>query len=174
LQDTFRTWGTTPSERLLSFPCDDVVPDANEVWHRGVDVRAAPEVVCAWLCQLRVAPYSYDWIDNFGRRSPRTLTPELQRLEAGQIFMRLFELASFETNRHVTVRLPESGRFPPSAISYVVQPQTPGACRLLVKLALRLAPGWAGRAVRWLGPGLDLFMMRRQLLNLKGLAEGRP
>ena len=27
--------------------------------------------------------------------------------------------------------------------------------------------------VRWLAAPLDLIMMRRQLLNLKGLAEGR-
>ncbi len=172
-QHTFRTWGTTLEEQRLSYPCDEVVPNANECWWRGVDVEAAPEAVFPWLCQMRVAPYSYDWIDNFGRQSPRFLTPELQQLEVGQTFMQIFELASFEAGHHVTIRLPESGRFPPSAISYVVEAAAPGHARLRVKLALHLGPGVLGRAVALVGPGLDLFMMRRQLLNLKTLAEAQ-
>ena len=36
--------------------------------------RGAPaEAVWPWVAQVRLAPYSYDWIDNRGRRSPRKL-----------------------------------------------------------------------------------------------------
>jgi len=48
-----------------------------------------------------MAPYSYDWIGNPGRRSPRSLTPEADRLEPGQEFL-VSWLVEFEQNRHIT------------------------------------------------------------------------
>ena len=66
-------WGVADSETTLHYPCDEFVSSpALEAW-RGVTVRAPPEAVWPWLTQVRVAPYSYDWIDNRGRRSPRRL-----------------------------------------------------------------------------------------------------
>ena len=51
-------------------------------------------------------------------------------------------------------------------LSYVLVPQDDGTTRLLLKVATRL-PRWAAPA---LSVG-DLVMARRQLLNLKQLAE---
>ena len=72
-----RQWGSTAAERAMPLPCDDALPDATDAYHRAVDVEADAAVVFRWLCQLKVAPYSYDWIDNLGRRSPQRLTPGL-------------------------------------------------------------------------------------------------
>jgi hypothetical protein len=171
LSEIARSWGTTAEERQAPFPCDALLPDANAVYFRGVDVAAAAPVVFRWLCQLRAAPYSYDWIDNRGRRSPRELTPGLEVLAVGQRFMQIFELAAFEPDRHVTLRLRRPGLFPPLVVSYVVAPRPPHGSRLLVKLALRYRPGLRDRLSAALLPWGDLIMMRRQLLNLKVLAE---
>ena len=66
-------WGVTPAETTRRYPCDELVPDpVLQAW-RGVTVNAKPERVWPWVAQIRVAPYSYDWIDNLGRRSPRAL-----------------------------------------------------------------------------------------------------
>ena len=59
-----RSWGTTAEERQRCFPCDIVLPDHNEAYYRGVTVFAEPATLFRWLCQMRVAPYSYDWLDN--------------------------------------------------------------------------------------------------------------
>ena len=169
--ETVRTWGTTAEERLAAFPCDELVQEYDQAYFRGVTVRAGAPAVFRWLCQLRVAPYSYDWIDNLGRRSPRQLTPGLEHLALRQPFMRIFDLVSFEPNCHVTLLLREPGLFPPLAVSYVVVATPPRGCRLLVKLVLRFRPGLSDRLAAVVVPWLDWIMMRRQLLNLKRLAE---
>jgi hypothetical protein len=70
---------------------------------RAVDIEAPAPVTFRWLRQLRVAPYSYDWIDNRGRTSPRVLTPGLDRLEAGQAF-EVGTLVDFARDEHITIR----------------------------------------------------------------------
>src|SRR5215472_14697898 len=67
------TWGSTPDERSIPFGCDGLVATPHVVAWRAVDVVASAPLLFRWVCQLRVAPYSYDLIDNLGRRSPRRL-----------------------------------------------------------------------------------------------------
>jgi hypothetical protein len=168
----FREWGSNSAERELPLPCDGLLPDANARYHRAVDVQAQPAVVFRWLCQLRAAPYSYDWIDNLGRRSPQQLTPGLEALEIGQPFMQIFDLQHFEPDRSISLRLRRPGLFPPLAVTYAALPEEHGHSRLLVRLAVRFRPGLLDHVARALFPFGDWIMMRRQLLNLKRLAEG--
>lgn len=171
--ETGHTWGTTAHERGLSFPCDPYLTEPDDVYYRGIDVDAPAATVFRWLCQLRVAPYSYDWIDNMGRRSPRELTPGIEELASGQRVMTIFELVEFEPDRHMTVRLHRASVFfGEVAVTYMVVPDGPGRSRLLAKALMRHSrrlPGWRLRQAAM--PWLDLIMMRKQLLNLKQLAE---
>jgi hypothetical protein len=165
------TWGSTSRERAEPFPCDELLAEATWTMFRAVDVAAPAEIVFRWLCQLRVAPYSYDRLDNRGRQSPPTLTPGLERLQAGQPIMSIFRLASFEPGRSITAV--SHGRvFGDVAISYRVGEARPGCSRLVAKILVvpprRVPWGLPMRIV--LAPG-DLVMMRRQLLNLARLAE---
>ena len=139
-------------------------------------MRADAATVFRWLCQLRVAPYSYDWIDNRGRRSPRTLTPGLEDLAVGQRMMSIFELVAFEPGRHVTVRTRgfAPGLLPDRRGQLRRRARRPAQTRLLAKLAFEVRRGALGRLARLFIEWGDLVMMRRQLLNLKALAEGRP
>lgn len=166
------TWGSTQAERAMSFPCDGLLAGADALY-RAIDVDAPPQVMFRWLCQLRAAPYSYDWIDNFGKQSPRDLVPGLEELEVGQPVMRLFELVSFEPDRHLTIRLRHpGGLFGDVAVTYLVLPRGADRSRVVVKLLWRYpdAP-IAGRLAQSLLPWGDLVMMRKQLLTLKALAE---
>jgi hypothetical protein len=163
------TWGTAPDEREAVYPCDGLIDDPVAVF-RAVDVEAPAGHVFRWVCQLRAAPYSYDWVDNFGRRSPRELTEGLDRLEVGQRFMTIFRLATFEEGRSVTLDVTTT-LFGRVACTYRVVPSAPDRSRLVVKLLLAVPPGMRGWVTRHLLPAGDLVMMRKQLLTLKGLAE---
>ena len=167
------TWGSSVAERAAEYPCDRLIEGRPRVVFRAVDVNAPAPIVFRWICQMRVAPYSYDWIDNFGRHSPQHLTAGLDHLELGQRFVSIFRLVDFEVGRSITIKstTPVFGRV---LVTYAVNPKTADTSRLVVKLAWdgpRGALGPFGAVARRALAAGDLVMMRRQLLNLKGLAE---
>jgi hypothetical protein len=170
-------WGVEPGETALGFPCDRLAGGFEGEYYRGVTVHAPPATIFRWLCQLRAAPYSYDWIDNGGRRSPQRLLPGLENLSVGQTVMSIFDLIDFAPDRHLTIRIKPGTTawrlFGDVAGSYLIVPRDGTGCRLLTKLRVRYPQGVVGPLMRAVLPLGDLVMMRRQLLNLKELAE-RP
>jgi hypothetical protein len=157
-------WGVSPRETSLHYPCDEFVSSPTLQAWRGVTVRATPDRVWPWLTQVRVAPYSYDWIDNRGRRSPRRL-PDLPEPRVGEPFTTawrrpLGRILAVDGERQLTATI--MGAF----MTYLLVPAEPGTTRLLLKVVASTG--------RWIAPALsvgDLIMARRQLLNLKALAE---
>lgn len=158
-------WGVTDAEMLRAYPCDALVPHpAWQAW-RGVTIEASADRVWPWVVQIRLAPYSYDWIDNLGHRSPRTLRG-LEDRRVGDPFSAsagrpVGRIVSVEPGVHLTAKIMGSH------LSSVLV-ERGAASRLLLKIA-------AGRG-RALAPVLalgELVMARRQLLTLKELAEGR-
>jgi hypothetical protein len=159
-------WGVTDGEMARRYPCDDLVRAPALRALRGVHVEAPGEAVWPWITQIRVAPYSYDWIDNRGRRSPQELA-DLPEPRVGDSFTtaggrKLGRIVSIAPGEHLTATI--MGAY----MSYVLAPGPPGTTRLLLAVVMRTS--------RWLAPAVsvgDLIMARRQLLNLKRLAE-RP
>ncbi len=168
-----RVWGATPDEVAAHYPCDDLEFPRDDAFFRAVSVRAEPRLVRRWLRQLRVAPYSYDWLDNFGRRSPPRLTPGLPPLAPGQRVMIIFRVVAAGEG-DVTVRLDSAlgralmGDF---AGTYRVVPAAGGGARLIAKVLVRYPSGPYGRLLARAMPRLDLFMFRKQLLTLRLYAE---
>ena len=156
------------AETQRRYPCDEVVPNpVLEAW-RGVTVSAESQRVWPWVAQIRLAPYSYDWIDNLGRQSPRRLCG-LPDPVAGESFTAA--LGGRSTGRIVSVIPGEhmTGQIMGVVMSYVLVRDGP-ATRLLLKVVMR-----RGRAIAPLLSFGDLIMARRQLLNLARLAEqARP
>jgi hypothetical protein len=158
-------WGVTDAEIARHYPCDDLVPEPAIAAWRGVTVHAAPEQVWPWLAQIRLAPYSYDWIDNLGHRSPRELRG-LPEPVVGEAFSTGFGRPAGHILA-VTPGVSLTGWIVGATMSYLLVPEG-AATRLLLKIVT--ARG------RLLAPAAcvgDLVMARRQLLNFKRLAEAR-
>lgn len=159
-------WGVTNDEVATHYPCDDVVSaPVLQAW-RGVTVSATPDAVWPWVAQIRVAPYSYDWIDNLGRRSPQELI-DIGQPAPGQHFTvaggrPVGRILSLEPRVQLT------GRIMGAVMSYLLVPKD-DSTRLLLKVVVARG-AWAAP---FLSVG-DLVMARRQLLNLKRLAEQSP
>ena len=157
-------WGVTEAETRRHYGCDDFVRSPTLQAWRGVTVHADADAVWARVRQLRIAPYSYDLVDNLGRRSPRVLR-DVPEPRVGAPFTRAFGLdqgrvVGVDPGRELTARIMSA------YMSYVVAPQADGT-RLLLKVAAG-TPSWLSPLVS-LG---DLVMARKQLLTLKALAEG--
>jgi hypothetical protein len=159
-------WGATEEEAARPYAADDLVGGAPLRMTRAVDVDAPVGLCWRWLCQVALAPYSYDLVDNLGRRSPQHLVPGTDQLRVGQS-MTVFRVESFEAGHQWTGlvaprRLTALGRM---GATYAAEPG-----RLVARLTV---PGGSaverarGLALAW----GDLVMMRRQLLNLAALAE---
>jgi hypothetical protein len=157
-------WGVSEIDTLRSYPCDDFVAAPTMRAWRGVGVEAPAEAVWPWVAQVRLAPYSYDWIDNCGRRSPQHLVGPTEP-RVGDRFTtaggrEVGRIVSVDPGRQIT------GTIMGAFMSYVLVSHEHDVTRLLLKIVTRTS--------RWTAPGLclgDLIMARRQLLNLKQLAE---
>lgn len=163
------TWGSTSGIETTRN-----VDEAVRLASRAVESDASPEALYLWLCQLRRAPYSYDCLDNFGRRSPRVPALSMTALETGQQIMTIFSLIDFVPNRALTISM---GRGWPTRIfgaitvRYAIVPT--GAGRVLLRGDLSMPPLGRplGEARRTLLAWGDLLMMRKQLRTLAALAE---
>ena len=157
-------WGVSDSETERRYPCDEfVAAPALRAW-RGVSVNAPAEALWPWVAQVRAAPYAYDWIDNLGRRSPQ----RLMSLPPPRVGARFTAAGGRELGRIVSVDPGKqlTGTIMGAFMSYVLVAQDREMTRLLLKVVMR--------TTRWAALGLcvgDLIMARRQLLNLKQLAE---
>ena len=157
-------WGVSERETLRSYPCDEFVASPTVRAWRGVRVVAPADAVWPWVAQVRLAPYSYDWIDNCGRRSPR----QLVGLPEPRVGDRFTAVGGREVGRIVSVDPAKqlTGAIIGAFVSYVLVAQEHSVTRLLFKVVMQ--------TTRWAALGLrigDLIMAWRQLLNFKQLAE---
>ncbi len=164
-------WGATEEEAGRSYDADTAVAGPAVLMTRAIDVAAPVATTWRWLCQLAVAPYSYDWIDNAGRRSPRTLTPGADELVLGQRMAKVFVLTSYEAPYQWTGLTTPRGQqlFGAVAMTYAAEPGASGSrivCRIAAAASGRLTTARA-HALAW----GDLVMITKQLRVLKACAE---
>ncbi|MHC1733846.1 MAG: hypothetical protein AB9888_17685 [Bacteroidales bacterium] len=74
---------------------------------RTVGIDARPHDIFLWLKQLRVAPYSYDFIDNRRRKSPGFIIENLPPLRINTHFLLAFHISEFEEDSFIVCRFCE-------------------------------------------------------------------
>ncbi|WP_181771417.1 hypothetical protein [Amycolatopsis pittospori] len=164
-------WGATPEERRREQPADTLLDGTIARFDRAVTVHAPAALAYRWLCQISVAPYSYDLLDNRGHRSPRELTPGADELAPGDTLI-VFLLTEVDAGHSLTGRTFGGSEklFGPVAATYSVEPIDADSCRMLCRIVVT-SKGFPGRLKEFLLGWGDLIMMRKQLLTLKKYAE---
>ncbi|MFK0042227.1 SRPBCC family protein [Paenarthrobacter sp. NPDC090517] len=127
-----------------------------------------------WLCQLRRAPYSYDWIDNFGKRSPRVADRSFADLALDQEFMTIFTVVGFAEEEYIALKITAgwpSRVFGDIALVYAVEDTGNGDTFVHVEMWVPLVGRFLPRLRRYLLAWGDLLMMRKQLRVISDLAS---
>jgi hypothetical protein len=81
-----RRWGATDEEVRRAMPGDSLLRSGAPSTTRAITIDASPRDVFPWLLQIgygRGGWYSFDWIDNDGKRSVARIDPALQNLAIG-------------------------------------------------------------------------------------------
>lgn len=163
----------------MRLPGDEMVQHPHFAFTRAITIRARPEEIYPWLVQIgwgRAGWYSYDVLNNLGKRSAEEIVPELQDIKVGDwISMggKLTEttavrVKAFEPN---TWLLWEHQGCP---WVWHLEPIDPETTRLITRGRNRnlYRIDWTLPTALILMEIGDPFMTRRQLRNVKRRAEG--
>lgn len=108
--------GATDEEVRSPFPGAELVPGGTRGATMATTIDAPPAAVWPWLAQMgygRAGWYSWDYLDNFGRRSAQILHPEWQRVKVGEYLSgagvsalerKAWEVAAYEPERFLGLR----------------------------------------------------------------------
>jgi hypothetical protein len=159
---------------------DDLCANATVVATRCITIPAPPQDVFPWIRQMgfgRAGWYSYDWLDNLGRKSASRVHEEWQDVNTGDSVPAgptSFQAAIVSPSQHFVLEVKNGKKMTPwlhFTLAYELR-VVPQGTRLVTRMRSHInVPG--GRLIEKfiLGPG-DGIMLRRQLLTLKSRISG--
>jgi hypothetical protein len=143
---------------------------------RSIEIKAGASAIFTWLKQLRIAPYSYDFVDNRFRKSPEYIIENLPPLNVNTHFLLAFHLFRFEENSFIVCRFCQPVNPPVNKylkdlfIEYRITEQGP-VSRLQCKIKGYLNDDIYSRGFFFIFSLVNRIMMTRQLRNIKKLSE---
>jgi hypothetical protein len=177
-------WGSTPEERTMSLPGDELVAHADATATRAVTIAAPVADVWPWIVQLgqgRGGLYSYDFLENLvgcEMHSADHVAPEWQSLAVGD-HVRLhpevaLEVAVLEPGQALVLRggVPMGSMPPPYDFSwaFVLLGGPPDAARLVVRERYGYSRRWSALLVEPVQV-VSFVMSRRMLRGIRERAE---
>jgi hypothetical protein len=178
LKAPLQTWGATPSEITDVMAGDELISDPPMNATRSITIAAPPISVFRWLVQMgygRAGWYSYDWIDNLGRTSAKTILPQFQELQSGDpVPGGPINFTAVIVDRPVDGTpgrfvLDYRNRRIEFTLAFETRPIPTGT--RLVSRARATVHVFGGNLVSRLVEFGDGVMVRRQLLNIRSRAE---
>lgn len=163
-------------EAMRSLAGDELVADAKFRWNHGITIRAHPADIWLWLGQMgcrRAGWHSYDGLDNGGVPSAEQIVPELQRVQADDVFPMTpkvqdrFVVRSAGPDRALMLG-DDADRMP---WAFVLEPVDETSTRLTARPRGAIGRFALGLMLKVFGRPLDFGMQRRQLPGLKRLVE---
>jgi hypothetical protein len=168
--------------KSLSIPCFfvDSLPnisntDCKELL-RCIEVCADASDIFVWLKQLRVAPYSYDVIDNRGKKSPDYIIENLPPLKVNTHYLLAFHIFEFEENSFIVCRFCEPINLPLNLymkdlfVEYRIVEQGTKT-KLWCKIKGYFNSDISSKGFFFIFSVVNRIMMARQLKNIKKLSE---
>lgn len=143
---------------------------------RYIEIDADAHDIFAWLKQLRVAPYSYDFIDNRGRKSPDHIIENLPPLKVSMHYLLAFHIFEFEEDSFIACRFCEPVNPPVNLymnglfIEYRIVEQETKTC-LWCKIKGYFNSDLSSKGFFFIFSVVNKIMMTRQLKNIKKLSE---
>jgi hypothetical protein len=143
---------------------------------RCIEVHANASDIFVWLKQLRIAPYSYDFIDNSCRKSPDFVIKNLPPLKVNTHYLLAFQIFEFEENSFIACRFCEPVNPPVNLymkglfIEYRIAEQ--GTKTLLwCKIKGYFNTDISSKGFFIIFSAVNKIMMARQLKKIKKLSE---
>jgi hypothetical protein len=171
------TWGATPQEVARPLPGDHLVPRPMFDATRAITINAPPDAVWPWLVQAgltRAGWYSYDLLDNLGRRSAQRIIPELQHLAPGDIVPMSPDgkqgIGVYSLDAPTSMVWSAPGE---TSWAWQLDARPDGTTRLVTRIRSRMQPNPRSIAFYAVVEIADIWMIRKMLLNLRERAE-RP
>jgi len=193
LRSLARELGTPQPDESVLLDGDELMPDSAAQLTLQTTMRATPGRIWPWLVQMgcdRAGFYSYDALDNDGRRSARELHPEWQALRVGQLLAATpraeggFEVLRIDPERVLILgglfdsrgkgQLPFASARPASywqvTWAFVLEPLDAERTRVWVRARAAFSHDQAGHA-HVIRP-VHYIMERAQLRHLRARVEG--
>jgi len=163
-----------PSFFIDSLP--DISNTDNRELLRSIEIRVNAPDIFVWLKQLRVSPYSYDFIDNRCRKSPDYIIENLPPLKVNAHYLLSFHIIEFKENSFIACRFCEPINLPLNFymkdlfIEYRIEEQGTKA-KLWCKIKGYYNRDISSKGFFYIFSILNKIMMTRQLKNIKRLSE---
>jgi hypothetical protein len=158
----------------------DLLPDISRTdcreLIRCVEIKAGASDIFIWLKQLRIAPYSYDFLDNRFKKSPDFIIKNLPPLKIYSHFLLVFHIKEFEEDSFIAGRYCEPINSPVNLymsdmyIEYRIMEKAANAI-LWCKIKGCFNTDIFSRGFFYIFSGVNKIMMTRQLKNIKKLSE---
>lgn len=166
-------------ERTAPMNGDHICSDPQFIATRAITIAAPPAQVFPWIRQMgfgKAGWYSYDIIDNLGRRSAKTINPQWQEVNSGDVIpggLIDFHADLVNAPHTLVMSLRAQGRIAKRicfSLAYELHDH-PAGTRLVTRVRARINLPLGGLLARYvLGPG-DGFMLRKQLRNIAQRGE---